>query len=53
MKNGKKPTYSQRKLIQQNGLNPEEWMVSKDTPSQMLLVHRNNQQIIKTVTKER
>ena len=53
MKNGKKPTYGQRKTIQQNGLNSQEWLVSKDTPNSMVLVHRNNQQIIKTIIKAR
>lgn len=40
MKAGKKPTREQRKFIQKNGLNAENWLVSKDTPTEMLLVHR-------------
>ena len=40
MKNPKKPTREQRKFIQKNGLNAENWLVSKDTPTEMLLVHR-------------
>lgn len=51
MKNGKKPTYGQRRVIQQSGLNSHDWLVSKDTPNSMVLVRRNNQQIIKTIIK--
>lgn len=40
MKAGKKPTVAQRKFIQKMGLNAENWLVSKDTPTEMLLVHR-------------
>ena len=40
MKSGKKPTVAQRKFIQKMGLNAENWFVSKDTPSEMVLVHR-------------
>lgn len=40
MKSGKKPTREQRKFIQKMGLNAENWLVSKDTPEMMLLVHR-------------
>lgn len=51
MKHGKKPTYEQRKLIQQWGLNPGDWLVSKDTPDQMLLVHKHTNQT-QTIQKE-
>lgn len=40
MKHGKKPTVAQRKFIQKNGLNAENWLIAKDTPTEMLLVHR-------------
>lgn len=45
MKNGKKPTVQQRKFIQQMGLKDENWLVAKDTPEQMVLVHRVNDTI--------
>lgn len=32
MKHGKKPTYEQRKLIQQWALDPHDWFVVKNTP---------------------
>ena len=40
MKHGKKPTVSQRKLIDKKGLIAEHWLVVKDTPREMVLVHR-------------
>lgn len=52
MKNPKKPTYEQRKLIQKHGLNTYDWLVSKDTPKQMVLIHRHTEEF-KTITKEK
>lgn len=40
MKHGKKPTREQRKLIQSKGLDSAVWLVVKDTPDKMELVHR-------------
>lgn len=50
MKNPKKPTYEQRKTIQRLGLNPMDWLVSKDTPTEMMLVHRYTN-AIRTIQK--
>lgn len=50
MKAGKKPTVAQRKFIKKNGLIPENWFVSKDTPEHMLLIHRHLGRI-KTIHK--
>lgn len=52
MKNGKNPTYEQRKIIQESGLNSFEWLVVKDTSTTMILTHRNGDKITKTITKE-
>ena len=41
MKHGKKPTVAQRKLIKSKRLNPENWLVVKDEPHLMTLVHRH------------
>jgi hypothetical protein len=41
MKHGKKPTYEQRKLIKDAGLDSHDWLVVKDTPTEMILVHRH------------
>jgi hypothetical protein len=38
--NGKKPTRQQRKLISENGLYHADWLVTKNTPTEMHLVHR-------------
>lgn len=40
MKHGKKPTVAQRKLIDKKGLIAENWLVVKDTPKEMVVVHR-------------
>ncbi len=48
MKNGKKPTVRQAKFIQKNiCLNPKEWLVAKDTSTEMLLVSREGGQTLK------
>jgi hypothetical protein len=41
LKNGKKPTYEQRKRLEAWGLNARDWLVSKDTTEEMVLVHRH------------
>lgn len=51
MKAGKKPTVAQRKFIQANGLNAENWLVSKDTPEMMVLVHRYSDKTVKVIHK--
>ena len=51
MKNGKKPTFSQRKIIQQFGLNPVDWLVVKDTPTEMGLVHRYSDKTTRCIPK--
>jgi len=51
MKNGKKPTREQRKLIESNKLNPADWLVVKDTPELMVLVHRFSDKTTKTIYK--
>lgn len=51
MKHGKKPTYEQRKVIQQFGLNPTEWLVVKDTPTEMVLVSRQDNKRTESIHK--
>ena len=41
MKNGKNPTREQKKLLVKWKLNPGDWLVVKDTPREMHLVHRH------------
>lgn len=52
MKNGKKPSWNQRKLIQQLGLDPHDWLVVKDQPTEMVIVHRFTQ-TVRTINKEK
>lgn len=53
MKHGKKPTVAQRKFIKVNGLNSENWLVVKDTPTEMILVHRLSDRTMRTIHKEK
>ena len=51
MKNGKKPTREQRKLIEKAGLLSSDWLVSKDLPSEIELVHRYFDKVKKCIRK--
>lgn len=51
MKNGKRPTYEQRKVLAYYGLDAHDWLVSKDTPTEMVLVHRHLDNQIKRIPK--
>ena len=56
MKNGKNPTREQRKLMQKWKLDSSMWLVVKDTPEKMELVHRhfdNTKKIIRKEVRER
>lgn len=53
MKHGKKPTVAQRKLIGSKGLITENWLVTKDTPDTMVLVHRHSDSTTRIIHKER
>lgn len=51
MKHGKKPTYEQRKLMESKRLYTYDWLVVKDTPTEMVLVHRYNDKTTKVIHK--
>lgn len=51
MKNGKKPTREQRKLLQKWKLDTNSWLVVKDTPTEMHLVHRHFDNTKKIIPK--
>lgn len=51
MKNGKKPTYEQRKVIQRHGLDPHDWLVVKDTSTEMVLVYRYSDKTTRSIPK--
>nr|WGD93638.1 hypothetical protein P5629_08440 [Bacillus subtilis] len=42
MKRGKRPTRAQKDIIKQNGLNPNNWLVSKNLrhEQRLIVVHR-------------
>ena len=40
MKNGKNPTKKQRRLISASGKNAADWLVCKDTPTEMQVINR-------------
>ena len=51
MKHGKNPTREQRKLMQKWKLQGEDWLVVKDEPSKMTLVHRHFDNKTKIIPK--
>jgi hypothetical protein len=51
MKHGKKPTREQRLLLQKWHLKSEDWLVVKDEPSRMTLVHRHFDKVTKIIPK--
>ena len=53
IKNGKRPTKKQAIFIKAHGLIPENWLVVKDTPEIMLLVHRHSDRTTRTIHKEK
>jgi hypothetical protein len=42
---GKNPTVKQGKFMVSNGLDWEDWLIQKDTPSLMQIVHRETKEI--------
>ena len=40
MRDGKRPTVRQKKLMKQYGLNCENWLVRRDNIKEMVIVHR-------------
>ena len=42
MKNGKRPTVAQKKILKNMGLIPENWLIVKNEPDRMTVVHRHN-----------
>ena len=53
MKNGKKPTVRQAKFIQKSGFNPKDWMVAKDTSTEMWIVARGGGGLVIPLEKRR
>ena len=53
MKHGIKPTREQRKLLARWNLDPAVWLVTKDTPDRMELVHRFSDKTTRILPKEK
>lgn len=53
MKQLRKPTVAQRKLIKSKRLNPDNWMVERDTPEKIVLVHKYSDSTKRIIAKER
>lgn len=51
MKSGKKPTRNQKKLMQKWNLNPGDWLVERDLPEEMHLIHRFSDSTRKIIPK--
>lgn len=51
MKAGKRPTREQRKLMEKWKLDPAVWLVTKDTPERMELVHRYSDKTVRIIPK--
>jgi hypothetical protein len=52
MKQLKKPTREQKKQIQKAKLSPADWMVERDTPEKLVLVHRHFDTVTRIILKE-
>ena len=51
MKHGKNPTRRQKEYIASLRLNPDNWLVCKDTPDELVLEHKYSGNI-KAIRKE-
>ena len=52
MKQLKRPTRAQKILMQKKKMNPGDWMVERDTPEKLVLVHRHFNSTRRTIYKE-
>ena len=51
MKHGKKPTREQRKLMQKWKVNAQDWLVERETNTELVLIHRHFENRTKIVPK--
>ena len=40
MKHGTKPTVAQANFLMERKLKPSDWLIERDTPDEMVIVHR-------------
>lgn len=51
MKNGKRPTKNQSIFIEEHGLNPQNWLICKDTSTEMYIVHKHSDKTTRVIPK--
>lgn len=51
MKHGVKPTVAQRKLMTKWKLDWRDWLVERETPTQLILIHRHFDKTKKIIPK--
>ena len=51
MKHGKKPTREQRKLMEKFNVNTQDWLVERETLSELVLIHRHFDNTKKIIPK--
>ena len=51
MRQGKKPTLKQKKLLLQYGKNPADWLIIEDTPAELKAVYRFSDRTVKIFPK--
>ena len=51
MKHGKKPTREQRKLMEKWKVNSQDWLVERETLSELVLIHRHFDNTKKIIPK--
>ncbi len=52
MRQGKKPTLKQKKPLNERRMNPEDWLVLEETPSELKVVYRYSDSTVKIIPKE-
>lgn len=52
MKHGTKPTVRQAKMMQAKKLKAEDWLVERETPTEMVVVHRYGR-AVRVIRKDR
>lgn len=51
MKHGKNPSVKQKKILKSKGLNPDNWLIIKNLPDRMEIIHRHSMKT-RTISKE-
>lgn len=52
MRQGKKPTLKQKKLLNERRMNPEDWLVIEETPSELKVAYRYSDKTVKIIPKD-